>query len=245
MGQTPTYTHKGMIWHWIWKLREEAGFGKCVRGGMEIAFTWLPLDTLMLGLPSWECSSLWDSCAYEPVVRGSILWHPEAAVQAGIPKVLRGWQGLSFTQPGVLGVGTVHVLVMFSCLNWTGSTVFCALYVFLQQFQRGYSCSNQTWLSLLSQALGVLEIHPCFASDFPGNSSQLCFVFVSVFPGKAVAVTAEKSNEVLDWWLFFSLHNQFGHWEGDPCVSEGIGRWYFRNPKKAVSLLPLLISPFS
>lgn len=39
----------------------------------------------------------------------------------------------------------------------------------------------------------MLEIHPCFASGFTGNSSWLCFVFVSLFPGKAVAGTAGKS----------------------------------------------------
>lgn len=27
VSQTLTYTHKKMIWHWIWKFREEAGFG--------------------------------------------------------------------------------------------------------------------------------------------------------------------------------------------------------------------------
>lgn len=111
VSQTPTYTHEEMIWHWIWEFTEESGFGDCVKGGMEIPFTWLPLDTLMLSLPGWECSSLCYSCAF---VRGSMLWHPEAAVQAGIPKVLGGWQGLSFPHSHVLGTDTVHVLVLFS-----------------------------------------------------------------------------------------------------------------------------------
>lgn len=50
-------------------------------------------------------------------------------------------------------------------------------------------------------------------------------------------MTAEKSNEVLDLSLFFSLHGQFGRWEGDdPYVSEGAGKWYFRNPNKSAFL---------
>lgn len=94
--------------------------------------------------------------------------------------------------------------------------------------------------------LGVLEIHLCFASGFPGNSSRLCFVFMSLFPGKAVAVTAEKSNEVLDWGLFFSLHSHFGPWEGDdPYVSEGIGKRSFRNAKKTAFLSCLPSFPLS
>lgn len=71
-------------------------------------------------------------------------------------------------------------------------------------------------------------------------------MLLSLFPGKAVAVTAEKSNEVFCRGLFFSWRSQFGHWEGDdPHVSEGIGRWRFRNPKKTAFLSPLpFISPF-
>lgn len=51
-----------------------------------------------------------------------MLWHSEAAVQAGIP----------FSHSGVLSVGTARVLQMFSWLNWTGRAVFCALCMFLQ-----------------------------------------------------------------------------------------------------------------
>ena len=54
---------------------------------------------------------------------------------------------------------------------------------------------------------GVGEVHLGFVSGFPGNSSWLCFVFMSLFPGKAFAVTAEKSNGVFygDLLLVFFL----------------------------------------
>lgn len=98
------------------------------------------------------------------------------------------------------------------------------------------SCSSFSGVTLapIKQDYPCLPRHlECFASGFPGSSSRPCFVFLSLFPGKAVAVTAEKSNEVLVWALFLSLHSQFGCWEGDdPCVSEGVGKWCFRNPNK-------------
>lgn len=75
---------------------------------------------------------VWFFCLWTTFMRGSPLWHPEAAVQAGIPKVLGSWQGLSFTHSDVLGVVQSISQVTFLWLNWTDRAVFCALCMLLQ-----------------------------------------------------------------------------------------------------------------
>lgn len=105
-----------------------------------------------------------------------------------------------------------------------------------------YPYSNQTWLSLPSQVLRVLEIHLCFASGFPGNSSWLCFVFVSLFPGKAIAVTAGKSNEVFYCDLFFFLAQpvwSLGRW-WSPCVWRNWKTVFQESKENCISVSPLL-----